>query len=219
MAREYLKRGDRVTSLDINPTKLEGVTHIAYDLGGTLIPKLDVYDTVICNAGIALSGNFIDHSAEENKKLMHVNTHGHMELIKHMLKHDKIKEGGRIGFVTSASVYFPWPVAIGYATSKAALDGFAHALESYVAHKDISITRIYPGPMKTAHEKYYEGISEGKGSDPALIAPRVVRAIENRKRKMFPDMASKIMRIGSMIAPRLIAKKMNEKYKSHLRKP
>ncbi len=46
------------------------------------------------------------------------------------------------------------PVAVGYAASKAMLDGFATALEPWLRPWGISVTRVYPGAMQTAHQRF-----------------------------------------------------------------
>jgi len=58
-----------------------------------IISKLsENYDVVICNAGISLSGNFLEHDLQANMKLIQINTLGHMELIRLLLKNNKISE-------------------------------------------------------------------------------------------------------------------------------
>lgn len=221
LATLYQEQGYHVTILDVHQTKkLEHSLFIPFDLSSFNekdLKKLEYsYDIVICNAGISLSGNFTQHSKEQNEKVWNINTLGHIELIKQLLQQNKIQKNGNLAFVTSSSVYLQWPVALSYAASKAGLDGFAHALESYLHGKGVSVTRVYPGPMKTDHVKYYDGISENKGSDPFAVAQQIVKAINKRKRKCFPDTLSKIVRFGSALFPKTMSKIMYKKYEKHL---
>jgi short-subunit dehydrogenase len=215
IAKAHLARGDKVTILDVTPSELNA-SYLRCDLSKPTFHKLPLqnYDRVICNAGISLSGNFKHHRSDQNRKVMDINLHSHIDLVQHLISKRKLNKAARLGFVTSASVYLPWPVALGYAASKAGLDGFAHALGAYLP-SHMSVTRVYPGPMKTAHEKYYSGISDGTGSHPSLIAAKILKSMDKRKQKCFPDRASKLFRVLSKIAPGLVRKQVNKKYRKH----
>jgi len=162
----------------------------------------DDIDTVVCNAGISSCGGFpyIDWDAE--MRVMKVNLHGHLLLLRELLGPERrISNGGRVAFVVSASVVLPFPVAVVYAASKAGLSGFADALEPWLRHYGISVTRIYPGPMRTPHqEKYYAGMKPHSGATPEKIAGISVRAIQRRKRRVWPDGPSKFFRMLSGVA-------------------
>lgn len=154
------------------------------------------YDIVICNAGISLSGNFLEHDWEANTKLMHINTLGHIELIRLLLVENKIKTWGAIGCIASASEMLPFPIALWYAASKWALRAFADSLRSYLIGKRISVSTVYPGPMPTAHVKYYgKKVSHDvKGQRKVQsIAQKTFRGIVKGKRNIYPDFVSKTL--------------------------
>ena len=154
------------------------------------------YDIVICNAGISLSWNFTEHSTEANSKLMHINTLGHMELVRLLLKNNKIQSWGSIGFIASASEMLPFPIALGYAASKWALRAFADSLRSYLIWKHISVSTVFPGPMPTAHVKYYgKAVIQDEKSKKKIqkIAKNIFTWIEKKKRNIYPDAVSKIL--------------------------
>ena len=114
-----------------------------------------------------------------------------------------IQTNGRIAFISSATVFLPFPIALAYASSKAALDGFAHALEAYTVKHGITVTRVYPGPMKTDHIRYYPGHAN-TGLTPAKILPAIVRGIRQRKRQVYPDMNSRLFKLASLIMPSVL---------------
>ena len=199
--------GYSVDILDISTWELwesdlpEGLRYIQSDISKIdmrVITKLsDAYDIVICNAGISLSWKFIEHSAEANNRLMQINTIGHIELVRLLLENNKIKDKGSIAFIASASEMLPFPIALGYAASKWALRAFADSLRCYLVGKQISISTIYPGPMPTAHVKYYgKEVSHDEKSQEKVrkIAKNIFRGIKKRKRNIYPDPVSKILR-------------------------
>jgi len=154
------------------------------------------YDIVICNAGISLSGNFTEHSAAENMRLMNINTLWHVELIRLLLEHRIIRQKGSIGCIASASEMLPFPIALWYAASKWALTSFANSLRSYLIWQKISVSIVYPWPMPTAHVKYYgKKIAQDEKSQKKVqaIAKNTFNWIEKRKRNVYPDAVSKIL--------------------------
>lgn len=154
------------------------------------------YDMLICNAGISLSGNFIDHSREDNARVMNINTLWHIELVRILLEKNILRSGGNIWFVASASEMLPFPIALWYAASKWALRAFADSLRSYLLGRNISVSIVYPWPMPTAHVKYYgKEISHSEKTQKKVwnIARKTLRWIEKRKRNIYPDRVSKIL--------------------------
>ena len=208
---KYLSMDAEITVLDIDREKGEQlasehsrISFVPCDLSsfeGT--DKLSgEFDTVICNAGISACGNFRDTPWETENKIMEVNLFGHMRLIKALLQEQQITTGGRLAFTLSASVFTPFPLAVAYASSKAAMEGFANALEPYLIPKKITISRIYPGTMRTAHQqKYYAEMNPSTGTNPESIAKKVVRGIERRKRRIYPDKMGWSFRMISRILP------------------
>jgi short-subunit dehydrogenase len=161
----------------------------------------ETVDTVICNAGISCSGGFPHTDWETEMQVMRINLHGHLRLLRELLAARAISRRGRVAFVVSASVVLPFPVAVVYAASKAGLNGFADALEPWLRHYGISVTRIYPGPMRTPHQmKYYAEMRPHSGATPEKIGRISASAIRRRKRRVFPDGPSKFFRFLSAAA-------------------
>ena len=163
----------------------------------TLIEKLSgSYDIVVCNAGISLSGKFLEHDLAANTKLMQINTLGHIELIRLLLKEWKVVQKGSIWCVASASEMLPFPIALGYSASKWALRAFCDSLRSYLIWHKISVSVVYPWPMPTAHVKYYgkEVVNNEKSQKKVRkIAKNTFRWIMKWRRNIYPDSVSKIL--------------------------
>ncbi|MCA9408877.1 MAG: SDR family oxidoreductase, partial [Candidatus Omnitrophica bacterium] len=146
----YAKNGYKICVLDLSVGEnTENISYHRLDLAYFDVENLtflkEPFDIVICNAGISVSGDFIKIDYEKELEVFEVNFFGHLRLMKFLLKNNFIKNEGRIAFICSASCFFSFPIALAYAASKSALDGFAHALESYLIDKKISVTRVYPG--------------------------------------------------------------------------
>ena len=218
LVRELVARGHRVIVLDVvpydEPLDEEGdsegqVAFREVDLGALRpadLADLPPLDLVVCNAGVTAVGDFAELTPEEDRRVLEVNVIGHMNLVKRLLADDRISSGGRIAFVASASVHVPWPVAVAYAASKAALDGFAVALESYLTSRSISVTRVFPGAMRTGHGGYARATGKPVGVAPEVVAPRVVRAIEKRRRRCFPDAMGLGLSIACSLFPRTMSR-------------
>lgn len=154
------------------------------------------YDMLICNAGISLSGNFTEHSAQENARVMHINTLWHIELVRLLLEKNILRRSGNIACIASASEMLPFPIALWYAASKWALRAFADSLRSYLIGQNISVSTVYPWPMPTAHVKYYgkQVVDDEKTQRKIFsIAQKIFRGIEKGKRNIYPDPVSKIL--------------------------
>lgn len=227
IAQEALRKWYLVDILDISPSNKEsimlseGMSFFQCDVSQvseTLIQTLGIYDVVICNAGISLSWDFLEHSLSQEASLFRVNTLWHMQLIRLLLTHDKICRWGAISCIISASEMLPFPIALWYAASKWALNWFARALRSYLIGRHISVSCVYPGPMPTAHVKYYG--QNQKNDLKSLkkvqkIARKVLRGTEKKKRNIYPDIVSKCIKIISpfgYILDRVMYQSYKEKF-------
>ena len=212
LCQEYLTRYKaNITVLDIDKEKGERLAaeHRQIQFFQIDLSRLDCidefsgnFDVVICNAGISACGNFRDTPWEKERQIFDVNLFGHLRLVKELLRGECIPDQGRLAFTISASVFTPFPLAVAYAASKAAIDGFANALEPYLIPQKISVSRIYPGTMRTTHQqKYYAEMNPSTGTAPEIIARKVVRGIEKRKRRIYPDKMSWAFRTISRLLP------------------
>ncbi|MEU1021189.1 SDR family oxidoreductase [Streptomyces sp. NPDC005904] len=109
-----------------------------------------VVDVLVNNAGIGLSGSFLDTSAEDWKKVLDVNLwgviHGCRLFGKHMAERG---QGGHIVNTASAAAYQPSKALPAYSTSKAAVLMLSECLRAELAGKDIGVSAICPGFVNT----------------------------------------------------------------------
>lgn len=109
-----------------------------------------VVDVLVNNAGIGLSGSFLDTSAEDWKKVLDVNLwgviHGCRLFGKQMAERG---QGGHIVNTASAAAYQPSRALPAYSTSKAAVLMLSECLRAELASQGIGVSAICPGFVNT----------------------------------------------------------------------
>ncbi|MFD3325258.1 SDR family oxidoreductase [Streptomyces sp. NPDC058701] len=109
-----------------------------------------IVDVLVNNAGIGLSGAFLDTSAEDWKKVLDVNLwgviHGCRIFGRQMADRG---QGGHIVNTASAAAYLPSKTLPAYSTSKAAVLMLSECLRAELASKSIGVSAICPGIVNT----------------------------------------------------------------------
>ncbi|MFK4224481.1 SDR family oxidoreductase [Streptomyces sp. NPDC019890] len=109
-----------------------------------------VVDVLVNNAGIGLSGSFLQTSAEDWKKVLDVNLwgviHGCRLFGRQMAERG---QGGHIVNTASAASYQPTKSLPAYSTSKAAVLMLSECLRAELAGQGIGVSAICPGIVNT----------------------------------------------------------------------
>ncbi|WP_327709958.1 SDR family oxidoreductase [Streptomyces sp. NBC_00464] len=109
-----------------------------------------IVDVLVNNAGIGLSGSFLETTAEEWKNVLDVNLwgviHGCRLFGKQMADRG---QGGHIVNTASAAAYQPSRALPAYSTSKAAVLMLSECLRAELAEKSIGVSAICPGIVNT----------------------------------------------------------------------
>ncbi|AZM57758.1 short chain dehydrogenase [Streptomyces sp. WAC 01529] len=112
--------------------------------------EFGVVDVLVNNAGIGLSGSFLDTSAEDWKKVLDVNLwgviHGCRLFGRQMAERG---QGGHIVNTASAAAYQPSKALPAYSTSKAAVLMLSECLRAELAGQGIGVSAICPGFVNT----------------------------------------------------------------------
>ncbi|MEU0299730.1 SDR family oxidoreductase [Streptomyces sp. NPDC006175] len=120
------------------------------DLAERVADELGVVDVLVNNAGIGLSGSFLDTTSEEWKKVLDVNLwgviHGCRIFGRQMADRG---QGGHIVNVASAAAYQPSRALPAYSTSKAAVLMLSECLRAELAERSIGVSAICPGFVDT----------------------------------------------------------------------
>ncbi|WP_055613975.1 SDR family oxidoreductase [Streptomyces phaeochromogenes] len=109
-----------------------------------------VVDVLVNNAGIGLSGSFLDTTSEDWRNVLDVNLwgviHGCRLFGKQMAERG---QGGHIVNTASAAAYLPSRTLPAYSTSKAAVLMLSECLRAELAGQGIGVTAICPGFINT----------------------------------------------------------------------
>jgi short-subunit dehydrogenase len=129
-------------------------------------------DAVAMNAGLCVSGEFIDTALEEELRLVNLNIISLLRLTKKILP-DFVKQGsGRILYTSSPVTALPGPYFAVGAASKAFLQSFAETIRLEVKDTGVTITVLQPRVAETrilARARLADA-SAGSGDDPAEAA-------------------------------------------------
>ncbi|MFE9855131.1 SDR family oxidoreductase [Streptomyces sp. NPDC005780] len=109
-----------------------------------------IVDVLVNNAGIGISGPFLETSADEWRRVLDVNLwgviHGCRLFGKQMADRG---QGGHIVNTASAAAYQPSRALPAYSTSKAAVLMLSECLRAELAEKSIGVSAICPGIVNT----------------------------------------------------------------------
>ncbi|MFJ6465144.1 SDR family oxidoreductase [Streptomyces sp. NPDC091387] len=109
-----------------------------------------IVDVLVNNAGIGLSGSFLETTTEDWKHVLDVNLwgviHGCRLFGKQMAERG---QGGHIVNTASAAAYQPSRALPAYSTSKAAVLMLSECLRAELAEKSIGVSAVCPGIVNT----------------------------------------------------------------------
>ena len=155
-----------------------------------------VPDIVVNNAGIGMSGPFLDTSVEDWERVIDVNLwgviHGCRAFAPMLAER---AEGGQIVNLASAAAYLPSKILSAYATTKSAVLTLSVCLRAELAAHHIGVTAVCPGIVKTniTNTTKFVGVSEEeqrrrqkessklyarRGFGPEGVARDILRAVE-----------------------------------------
>ncbi|MFF4800225.1 SDR family oxidoreductase [Streptomyces sp. NPDC001351] len=124
--------------------------HAMEKLAEKVATEYGVVDVLVNNAGIGLSGSFLDTSPEDWKKVLDVNLwgviHGCRLFGRQMAERG---QGGHIVNTASAAAYQPSKALPAYSTSKAAVLMLSECLRAELAGRGIGVSAICPGFVNT----------------------------------------------------------------------
>ncbi|MCR6484223.1 SDR family oxidoreductase [Amycolatopsis sp. OK19-0408] len=155
-----------------------------------------VPDIVVNNAGIGMSGPFLDTSVEDWERVIDVNLwgviHGCRAFAPMLAER---AEGGQIVNLASAAAYLPSKILTAYATTKSAVLTLSVCLRAELAAHHVGVTAVCPGIVKTniTNTTKFVGVSEEeqkrrqkessklyarRGFGPEGVARDILRAVE-----------------------------------------
>jgi uncharacterized protein len=125
------------------------------------------------NAGIGVSGSFLDADLRHHLDLIALNVTGAVHLT-HRLLPALVRSDGKVLFTSSIAATMPGPYESTYAASKAFLYSFAEAIRHELRDTGVTVTALMPGPTDT---EFFERagmqdtkVGQSPKDDPAEVA-------------------------------------------------
>ncbi len=236
LARKIAKEGGKVVicgrsdeSLDEASRDLEKITskHLAVPCDITdkqqvkqLIQRINAeigtVDVLINNAGIVQVAPMELMDDEDYKSAMDVHTWGALNLINEVLPGMKRKKMGRIVNIISIGGIISYPHLLPYNVSKHALSGLSKGVAAEVNDRNIRVTSVYPGLMRTGsprnievkgkHEKEYAWFKiadslPGLSMNSDKAANRIIEAMKRGDQTLVLSFPAKVAAFFQAIAP------------------
>jgi short-subunit dehydrogenase len=146
---------------DITRTRDTHITLLVCDLGKAeqvqQIPEalLSRVDILINNAGIGSYGPFVDRTFEEFEQITRVNYISLVQLTKRYLTARDLTRASAIVNFSSLVGLMELPFMSAYTASKFAVSAFTRCLRLELAHTQVHVMTVYPGPARTNFGRQY----------------------------------------------------------------
>jgi short-subunit dehydrogenase len=178
VAEGFEARGATVIGVDRAPGCTHQVDVTDPAAMEALADSIPVPDVVVNNAGIAVSGPFLAHSAQDWQDIVDVNlmgvVHGCRLFGARMVERG---EGGHIVNIASAAAFTPVQTLPAYCATKSAVLMLSECLRAELAPQDIGVTAVCPGflPTNIGGSARFVGVD-----DPAAEQARADRLLKRR---------------------------------------
>lgn len=153
-------------------------------VGEQLARSAGEVDVFVANAGLPGSGEPIDFSPEEIRRIMRVNLEAPMLTAQALMPRMVERGEGHMVFVSSLSGKAAAPESSLYNAAKFGIRGFALGLRTDLRPKGVGVSVVSPGYVREAGMFARAGIDPppGRGTvSPEQVGAAVVRAIERDK--------------------------------------
>lgn len=183
---------------------------------------------VVNNAGIGILDDFVDSKLEDFRKVVDINLWGVVYGSKFFLPL-MLKAGeGHIVNISSLAGIISTPGMVSYGTTKFAVRGFSESLRAELAGRNIGVTSVHPGMIRTniaKSSKVVDTALQGRmvewferyGRPPSLVANKIVAAIESNKMRVLVTPETYVMDAFKRTAPAL-AEAFNAQVMNRFRK-
>jgi uncharacterized protein len=121
----------------------------AAEIVRTLTDRGMTVDALVNNAGIGLSGRFVESALRGELDMIQVNVVALTQLTKLLLPGMVARKRGRILNVASTASFQPGPLMAVYYATKAYVLSFSEALSEELRHTGVTVTALCPGPTET----------------------------------------------------------------------
>lgn len=190
----------KIVSVDVsNPDFLKKIQSVTDSLEIGLL---------VNNAGFALTGEFLDHTLEEELSLLNVNCGAPLILAHTFGKKMAQRGNGGIINVASASAFLPMPFWTNYAASKAYLLYFSEGLGYELREKGVDVLVLCPGATRTEFSKV-AGTKSG-GMEPVQVIHIALKKL-GKQPIAIAGVKNKIISFINRFLPRQLLTKIGAK--------
>jgi NAD(P)-dependent dehydrogenase (short-subunit alcohol dehydrogenase family) len=181
--------------------------------------RVEAVDLLVNNAGVGLSGGFLDTELEDWDWIVPINlmgvVHGCRMFVPQMVRRGR---GGHVANLSSAAGYFANPALAAYTATKYAVLGLSEALRVELRPHGIGVTAVCPGLINTAitrtsrmrgptadeaSRERFVRLYERRNYGPDRVAKRILRAVEHDRAVMPVTAEAWAMYVLSRAAPPL----------------
>lgn len=144
-ARQLQQTGAAITSVEADLATYDGVERLYSEIQSAGLPL----DAIAINAGVGVSGRFIETDLREELNMIDLNVSSTVHLAKRVVKDMAVRGAGRILFTASIAGTMPTPYETVYGATKAFVRSFSQGLREELKETGISVTALMPGATET----------------------------------------------------------------------
>ena len=144
-ARDIEALGAAVQPVQVDLATHEGVHKLEAAIHASGRPL----DAIAINAGVGVSGRFIETDLSEELNMIDLNVISTVHLAKHVVKDMVARGSGRILFTASIAGTMPTPYEAIYGATKAFIRSFSQSLREELKDTGVSVTALMPGATET----------------------------------------------------------------------
>lgn len=130
---------------------------------GQVLDGLGGLDVLVCNSGYAQAELFAEADPSDFDRMMAVNFHGHVNVVRAFVDHFIAQGKGDICLVSSMMGFLPLFGYAAYSASKFAIVGFAESLRQELRLHGVRVTIYYPPTTETP------GLARENETKPAAV--------------------------------------------------
>ncbi len=169
--------GARVTPVQVDLAEHEGTHELITAIEAAGRPV----DAVAINAGVGVSGRFVETSLHEEMNMVRLNVLSTLHLTKWMAQHMVTRGSGRILITSSIAGTMPTPYEAVYGATKAFDRALGQSIREELKDTGVTVTVLMPGATETNffHRAHAEDTKLGASEkdDPAEVAKEGFEAL------------------------------------------
>ncbi len=174
-------------------------------------------DILVANAGVGQHGKLAEADWQDLQTVLRTNIDGLLHSLRAAVPALRANGGGQIMLISSVVAGLHTPYTATYAASKAFVSSLAGSLRLELESDNITVTDALVGRTETEFNQNRLGSSQAnRGGLPTLpaaeVAQALVKAAERQPRHVIMRRFDRLLLIGGVIAPGLMARLAQRQY-------